>query len=227
MTQHEFMMSIGEKEDILKLMNEDEKSFLTSYVAKMKKEQAMFDERLKKEKARFEEKQLKRRRSLLGLEYGEWVRNIPRKERFVIAVRDSEHFIGWSGDEKNDPSKWVSVESCCAIDILRGYMSPYWGYYGDTEYTSVSRQVELFYKERVSKIENAKNEDRLVTVIDCNWNFFYINNDYKDTKFAILDYEIDENGNVKILGRSDYKTFSEHQKDLIGKYENTPTGEAK
>lgn len=218
MTQHDFLMSIGEKDDVIKLLSEDEKDFLTSYVNKMKKDQSRFEELLKKEKSLMEEKQLKRRRNLLGLEYGEWAMNIPRKERFVIAVKDSKHFIGWSGQEHRDPSKWVDVESCGAIDILRGYMSPYWGYYGDTHYTPISKQVEYFYKERLSKIVDAENDDRLVTIIDCDWNFFDVNSDVKDTKFAILDYSIDENGNAKILGRSEYKTFAEHHEDLKKKY---------
>ena len=117
-----------------------------------------------------------------------------------------------------DPNKWENIKECCAIDLLRGFMSPYWGYYVVIS-DMVELQAKAFYKKRVSKVMYAKTDDELCKVLDYEWNFFKFD-DYNEInpKFGILDYIIDSKGEFTILGVSEYKTLAEHQEDLRRKY---------
>lgn len=162
---------------------------------------------------------ISKKKEILGLEHGEWVRNIPKYKRFVIAVKDGKRFIGCNTpSELKDPTKWKSIKECCAIDILRGYKSPYWGYYGVTK-DDVELQANSFYKHSISKVMFAKNDDELVKVIAFDWNFFMCDDhNESDIKFGILDYIVYSEGNIAVLGESEYKTWREHREDLKSKY---------
>ena len=204
----DFMMSIGQNEEILKLMPLEEQFFAKNFVKERKKELAKI------------EQQRKRYINLLGLDHGEWVRNIPKYKRFVIAVKDGKRFTGFNcTSELKDPNKWENIKECCAIDLLRGFKSPYWGYY-DVTNDMVELQAKAFYKNRVSKVMYAKTDDELCQVLDYEWNFFKCDDHNEiNLKFGILDYIIDAKGEFTILGVSEYKTLAEHQEDLRRKYQ--------
>ena len=203
----DFMMSIGQNEEILKLMSRDEQFYVKNFVKERKKELAKI------------EQQRKRYINLLGLDHGEWVRNIPKYKRFVIAVKDGKRFTGFNcASELKDPNKWKNIKECCAIDLLRGFKSPYWGYY-DVTNDMVELQAKAFYKNRVSKVMYAKTDDELCQVLDYEWNFFKCDDHNEiNLKFGILDYIIDAKGEFTILGVSEYKTPAEHQEHISKKY---------
>lgn len=220
MTYCDFMMSIGQNEEILKLMSSDEQFYVKNFVKERKQELAKIELHRKKEELRIKKELEKKYTSLLGLDHGEWVRNIPKYKRFVIGVKDGKRFTGLSyASELKDPSKWKDIKKCCAIDLLRGFKSPYWGYYGVAN-DMVELQAKAFYKDRVSKVMNAKTDDELCKVLDSDWNFFKCDDhDEINIKFGILDYIIDAKGEFTILGVSEYKTLAEHQEDLRRKYQ--------
>lgn len=216
----DFMMSIGQNAEILKLMSLEEQFYVKNFVKERKQELAKIELHRKKEELRIKKEREKKYTSLLGLDHGEWVRNIPKYKRFVIAVKDGKRFTGLSyANELKDPSKWKDIKECCAIDLLRGFKSPYWGYYYVTN-NMVELQAKRFYMERVSKVMNAKTDDELCKVLDSEWNFFKCDDHNEiNLKFGILDYIIDSKGEFTILGVSEYKTLAEHQEDLRKKYQ--------
>ena len=219
MNYNDFMMSIGQNEEILKLMPLDEQFFAKNFVKERKKELDKIENQRKMEELRSKMEHEKRYINLLGLDHGEWVRNIPKYKRFVIAVKDGKRFTGFNcTSELKDPSNWKDIKECCAIDLLRGFMSPYWGYY-DVINDMVELQAKAFYKKRVSKVMYAKTDDELCKVLDYQWNSFKCDDDNEiNLKFGILDYIIDSKGEFTILGVSEYKTPAEHQEDLRKKY---------
>lgn len=220
MTYTDFMMSIGQNKEILKLMSLEEQFYAKNFVKERKKEIAVFERRKKQEELRRKKELEKKYIDLLGLGQGEWVRNIPKYKRFVIAIKDGKRFTGFNTtSELKDPSKWKSIKECCAIDILRGFKSPYWGYYSVPD-DDIGLQAKRFYGHHVSNVMNAKDDDELVKVLCSDWNFFKCDDHgEKDIKFGILDYIIDAKGVFTILGVSEYKTWREHREDLRKKYQ--------
>ena len=216
----DFMMSIGQNKEILKLMSLEEQFFAKDFVNERKKELAKIEQMRKKEELRLKKEREKKYASILGLDYGEWVRNIPKYKRFVIGVKDGKRFTGLSyASELKDPSKWENIKECCAIDLLRGFKSPYWGYYYVTN-DMVELQAKKFYMERVFNVMNANTDDELCKVLDSYWNFFKFDDHNEiNLKFGILDYIIDAKGEFTIIGVSEYKTLAEHQEDLRRKYQ--------
>ena len=215
----DFMMSIGQNEEILKLMPIEEQFCAKNFVNERKKELAKIENQRKMEELRRKMEHEKSYTNLLGLDHGEWVRNIPKYKRFVIGVKDGKRFNGFNcASELKDPSNWKDIKECCAIDLLRGFKSPYWGYYAVTN-DMVELQAKAFYKKRVSKVMYAKTDDELCKVLDYQWNSFKCDDDNEiNLKFGILDYIIDSKGEFTILGVSEYKTLAEHQEDLRKKY---------
>lgn len=220
MTYADFLMSIGQNKEILKLMSPEEQTYAKNFVKERKREIAAFERRRKQEELRRKKELDKKYTNLLGLDQGEWVRNIPKYKRFVIAIKDGKYFTGSNTQsELKDPNKWKDVKECCAIDLLRGFKSPYWGYYGGGT-ASIEYQSGHFYNNRVAKVMDTKTDDELCKVLDCDWNFFRCNDHGEiNIKFGILDYIVDGKGGFTILGASEYKTLAEHQKDLRKKYQ--------
>ena len=94
MNYNDFMMSIGQNEKILDLLSPNEKSYVQNFVNERKREIAKMEHMKKMDELKRKKEIEMKRNKLLGLEYGEWVRNIPKYERFVIAVRDGKRFMG-------------------------------------------------------------------------------------------------------------------------------------
>lgn len=183
---------------ILKIKEAEEKRIL----AEAKREEE-WRKREEEKKRKQREKELKEQNKLLCK--GEWGEKIPLKRRFALCKRISKRFVGWCGQEK-DPSKWEAEEQYCAIDLVRGYMSPYWGYY------CTSRAKYLpFFEERIKPILDAQSWDEIVGNICRNWNFFKV--EKEDDSFSVLSYSM-SGDSIVLEGESAVKKLAEHQKDL-------------
>lgn len=136
---------------------------------------------------------------------GDWGEKIPLNRRFALCKRMGKRFVGWCGQE-NDPSKWEAEEQFCAIDLVRGYMSPYWGYY----YTSSGKYLP-FYKERIKPILEAQSNEEIVQHIRSDWNSFKL--ETQDDCFSVLSYSI-SGDSIILTGESPVKRLAKHQKDL-------------
>lgn len=188
-----------------------------------------------REEATRKEREEERRKFLC---IGEWGENVPPKRRFALCCRMGREFIGWIGQER-DPSKWKEVPEYCAIDLVRGIMNPYWGYWGaNTE----EGQRNAFYNEGIRPVLEAFDAGDEPKALDCirrDWDFFKIDRkEDVDMKFMVLHYHLDKGAGhdgfsrrcsgpkadrVVIDGRSELKTLAEHQEDLKREFckENT------
>jgi len=209
------------REGLLRVKTEEAARIEAEAEARRKEEEERRREEAERARKRDEE-----RRKLLCT--GEWGEKVPLKRRFALCRRMGVKFVGFVGQEK-DPSKWVPEEEFCAIDLVRGYKSPYWGYFGPQQV-----QLDAFYTERVRPVLEAGNDDELVRFLRCEWDFFEIREDEKDEPFEVLDYKVetvknsrewswairrDEEGNliadkVVVTGCSPLLTFKEHQENL-------------
>lgn len=220
-------MDLWDIEDIILALNKNEKALEALDNAsreKVKKFASDTEKRLKKEAearkkaeqrsareiAERKEKQQKKYCELLGLNIGEWVRNIPKERRFALVQRIGKEYRGNALNAWKDKDGWVDKVQLCAIDLARGFMSPYWDYYG------WGSPGVAFFRERLKPIFDTKTDDELAHRIEMDWDFFHVNKNYKGTKFAIVDYTIvGEDGNdIVINGHGPYKTLKQHFNDL-------------
>lgn len=178
-------------------------------------EKARFDEIKRTEKLRLEKKT-----KLLCL--GEWGEKVPLKRRFALCERIGKRFVGHIGQE-GDPTKWEDEVQYCAIDLVRGIMSPYWAYFGAS---TKQGQLDAFYNERVRPALE-KTGDDLVTFLSCEWNFFRIDDQpgHEKIKFRVLDYDVEKDvgipfayakkyDKVVVIGKSEPMTWREHMDAL-------------
>lgn len=164
------------------------------------------------------EREAKKRRKLLGLDLGEWVRDIPRNRRFVLAYRDGRRFVGLDF-ERDDPKKWRQEDQYVCMDLLRGYKSPYF------EYGLVSEILNRCVYEKLTKAFEAKDDEELADLIRLEYDFF--NYDKKDEEYdarrggiAIAEYVVDGNNRVTITGHGPMKPLKQHQEDLRKEFGN-------
>lgn len=216
MTPTELIAAIGDNEAALNALPDD----LRNAVLAAKKEKEESDRRKaeaeREAKKREDEKELVRRdierKDLLCI--GTWAENIPRNRRFALCERDWERYGEYVRGSFSDREVVPCIE-LCAVDIVRGYMSPYFGYYcGDGE---APHQLRSWWKQRLQPVIEADTEDKFLTRIRCDWNFFHIYNDRPDKTpfpFRILTYEVGDDGDIKITGRSEAKKWQEHRADL-------------
>lgn len=180
----------------------------------------------KKARKQQEERREKERKEKLEKENkllckGIWGEKVPRNRRFALCVRMGKEFIG-SSWEVNDPTKWKPEEQCCAIDLVRGYKAPYWGYYSG--YT-IEHSASQFYRKAIKPILEAESDDMLVKHIASEFNFFHLSNNKNeiDEPFSIVKYEVyNEYGkdSIRFLERGTPKTWKEHQLDLEKEFGN-------
>lgn len=222
MTNAELIALIGNNEAALSALPEN----LRKEILAVKKEKEDSDRRLAEartkanidaQRKREEEDRIRRekeeaeRKELLCI--GTWAENIPRNRRFVLCERDWQCYAEYvtGGGRYNDPHELVPVKELCAVDIVRGYMSPYFGYYcGDGE---KPYQLKSWWEERLKPAIMSETTDSFLTRIRCDWNFFKIY-EREEFPFRILTYGVDKWGVVNITGRSVCKTWQEHRADL-------------
>ena len=150
------------------------------------------------EKARQREEALRAERDKL-LCKGTWGERVPRYRRFALCER----------------TRYDGSRVYCAIDLVRGAKSPYWGYFDSP--TS-------FYEDRLAPVYEAEDEARLLRLLREDWDFFFIDgrSDETEWKFCVLSYEVNGNGKgITILSRGEAKTWREHRDALKEEFGNT------
>lgn len=196
------------REEILRLKREHDRR------------EATLEKERKDEEIRVRKERLDMERKLLCL--GEWGEKVPLKRRFALCERIGKRFVGHIGQE-GDPTKWEDEVQYCAIDLVRGIMSPYWAYFGAS---TKQGQLDAFYNERVRPALE-KTGDDLVTFLSCEWNFFRIDDQpgHEKIKFQVLDYDVEKDvgipfayakkyDKVVVIGKSEPMTWREHMDAL-------------
>lgn len=96
----------------------------------------------------------------------------------------------------------------CAVDLARGYMSPYWGYWGG------DLCATKFYTSQISPVLTAVCDEELARLIEHDWNFFEV---AEHEKFSVVDYTVVD-GKVHVNGLGPEMTLKEHQRAMEEKY---------
>ena len=211
MTKEEIIMKLSERcpdlpDDLLKEVRKVQKE------AEEKAQRMLADALVEKERKRRKAEEDKLRKELLCI--GSWGEKVPLERRFALCES--------IGERRDDPSKdFEKVTEYCAIDLVRGYASPYWGYYMYCGDPSAS------YYNRVRPIIDAKTESDRIDFIRLEWNFF--SSPVYDRKFRVLEYTVKDLGckdtygtpkfEVTITGRSPLRTFKKHQELLRKEFE--------
>ena len=146
-----------------------------------------------------------------------WGEKVPDIKRFAICKRLGKRFEGYCGQE-NYPNMWEAEVQFCAIDLVRGYMAPYWGYYGG--FYSEYDKMMPFFKNKILPILNATSDFEKATFIQGNFDFFSIieKSQINPTPFHIINYEIVSDGEIKVIDESPARTWEEHRELLKAEY---------
>ena len=141
---------------------------------------------------------------------GEWGCGVPANMRFRLCVTTTKKFVGTVA-QLWDETKWVPCEEMCAVDIVRGYTNPYWGYYG---FIDMQERLNRWYEDRIAPFIEAKSKDELARLICRDFSFFRNTLDDPGFKFSVLEIEKGKDGNVRVVSTGERKTLAEHQADL-------------
>ncbi len=177
-------------------------------------------ERIERENRERREAEAERRRKLLGLDLGEWVRSVPRGRRFVLAYRRGRRYVGCKfPGEHDDPRNWEPEDQYCCMDLLRGYKSPYFGY------CQPGGVLDRCVREKLTRALAAKGDEELAGVVRLEFDFFDYDKadeeyDASQGGIAVASYAVDAGGRVTITGRGPMKTLKQHQEDLRKEFGN-------
>lgn len=141
---------------------------------------------------------------------GTWGERVPLYRRFALCESIGKAFVGFCGQER-DPAKWVDRVEVCPIDLVRGFMGPYWGYYG----------MHNPFKEAaylIREILEAESVGRAARKIRSSFGVFNIEKHDLERKFVILSYTVDADWNVKVTGRSEPMTWEKHRAALKAEF---------
>lgn len=193
---------------------------LQSEILAIKKEHDEFLENQEREKEakneHLEKEKAKKRQKLLCI--GQWGEKVPFKRRFVLCHQSNVYSTYSGGPNERTERR----EDYCAVDLVRGYMSPYFGYFG----TSTDQwKMDAFYNERIRPILEAKDEKELLDFLESEWNFFKINDTHRGEKFHVLDYDVEKDtghpwayakvaDKVIVKGESPLMTWEQHRDAL-------------
>lgn len=204
----EIVLRVAESEPAMAALPEDVRKAVTEFNEKNKerilKEKAEKEER-ERRRREYEEAEKRKEQSEMDklLCRGEWGEKVPRNRRFALCYKEVPHFIGYVGQEKRE-DKWVPRGEYCPIDLVRGYMAPYWVYFGGGP--------DHCWKDRMRALFAAEDELSLFRKIRIDWNFFRLREE--DDGFSVCEYSVDEKGHVTILRIGEKKTLKEHQEEL-------------
>ena len=216
MTKEELIVKLSERcpdlpDDLVKEVRKIQKE-AEEKAQRMLADKMLADALVEKERQRKKAEEDKLRKDLLCI--GSWGEKVPLERRFALCES--------IGKRRDDPSKdFEDVTEYCAIDLVRGYASPYWGYYMYWGEPSAS------YYNRVRPILDAETESDRIDFIRREWNFFKSVID--ERKFSVLEYTAKDLGykdvygvprfEVTITGRSPLRTFKQHQNLLRKEFE--------
>lgn len=199
------------QEQLLDFKKKHEEEFLRQEAERKRLE----EEAQKERKKQAERKRMESNRLLCK---GKWGEKVPLERRFVLCERDGKRYVpGHHSWDNRDPGNWVPEKQYCAIDLVRGYKSPYWGYFG------YGLPGEEFVKQRIKPVLEAKTEADLVQFLRMEYDFFNIEDREKKEKFCICTYSFSPY--FTITGRGKYKTLAEHQADLKREFCNNEKGD--
>lgn len=153
---------------------------------------------------------LKERNDLLCI--GDWGERVPFQARFALCTRTGKRFVGCPGQEK-DLSMWKDIPEYCAVDLVRGFTGPYWGYYSEQDDSKV---MSAYYNSRILPILDAigGDEEWLLTVIRKGFGVFSMEGRDLSDPFGVIKYMIDSAGMVVVKSIGEKKTLEEHQEEL-------------
>ena len=203
MLNDELLAKIAES-DAAKSLPPELKKNLDEFMAERKKmeESAQeIKEAADRASKKWEREELELREKLLRPE--PWVPKVPVLRRFALCARPA--------GKDRFPYEPERTEIYCAVDLVTGFMSPYWGYYGYDDY------LTPFFTQRIHPLLKARDENELYSHIKADWNFFHIDERSlgNDLKFSVLQYKFDEKTkHVEILGRSKPMTWKNHRESL-------------
>ena len=207
MNSDEIILAIAENPDAIKALPKDIRVAIRNFNnlhAKRIQEEKERREKLEKERAKrlAKEKAEEEKEMNKLLCKNDWGCRVPVERRFCLCEKES-------GNRQR-------YEDFCVIDIVRRFKSPYWGYYCRTYEFEV---LKAWYRERLLPVLSAKTDEARYRAIRNDFDFFEIRPEEKEWKFRILKYEVDNDGNVKIIEKSDAKTWAEHRNDLRLEFE--------
>lgn len=139
-----------------------------------------------------------------------WAGSVPIHERFVVMK------VYYRG--KN---------ALCPVDLLRGYSAPYFGFYGGfTEGDETDVASLAHCHNRIMKSLFILDGRELWSFVREWMNFFKMDNDnpYRKDLMSVVNYRIDKDDNIEIVGEGEKMTFDEHRKSLFAKYETKGRG---
>lgn len=209
MSHIEILVRVSEIEGAMEALPDDVKEEVIKAVKEYKSELKADEERAKNAQNKADEEYDKAmaEKSKMLLCRGTWAENVPRNRRFVLCSRKRQQFFGDSW-ERNNPEKWGMETEYCAIDLVRGYTAPYFGYYSTRRgFDSLNK----FYTEKIKPLLEEKIERNLVNRISSDFNFFDID---KECMFSVIDYTVSDDGKVEVVKESEPMTFDEHLKLL-------------
>lgn len=140
---------------------------------------------------------------------GTWSERVPLSRRFAMCETIGKKFVGFYGQEK-DPSKWEDCKQVCSVDLIRGFMGPYWGYY---DYIGID---EAFKRTVKPILEACDDFDRMMR-IRSEFDFFHVTN-HGNAPFRILTYEVGPGEHVRVIGRGEMKTWEQHRAALKAEF---------
>ena len=202
MNSEEIILAIAEDPDAMKALPENIRVAIRDFYnlqAKRIQEEKKRREKFEKEQAKREAEEKAKKEADMNklLCKNEWGCRVPVERRFCLCERE------YSNKER--------YQDFCVIDIVRGFKSPYWGYYLRTYEFEV---LKAWYCERLLPVLSAKTDEERYRVIRNGFDCFEIRPEEKEWKFRILKYEVDNDGYVKIIEKSEAKTWEEHRNDL-------------
>lgn len=139
---------------------------------------------------------------------GTWGERVPLIRRFVLCESIGKEFVG---HQISNPTHWVDRVETCPIDLVRGFMGPYWGYYG------MLNPLGNAFK-RIKDVIDAEGTSQLPMTIRYNFGSFSIDDKINNRPFVILSYTVDADGNVKVTGRSEPMTWDQHRAALKAEF---------
>ena len=140
---------------------------------------------------------------------GSWGERVSLYRRFALCESIGKEFVG---HQISNPTHWVDRVEICPIDLVRGFMGPYWGYYD-----GMTNPLKGAY-QRIKDVIDAEGTSQLPMTILYNFGSFPIDDKINNRPFVILSYTVDAEGEVRVTGRGEMKTWEQHRAALKAEF---------